>query len=92
LLGKGPKKLYAHLEPNAAIPIDSDLTTGLRLLRADFVPDQTTTLWHDAREFGRFRLAADDSERDAIELLELNSGRRHGLSFYKAGVGPFRFF
>jgi hypothetical protein len=82
LPSKRSKKLYTHLEPNGAIPIDSDVATGLCLLRADFVPDQTTTLWHDAREFGRFRLAADDSERDAVELLKLNGGRRHGLSSY----------
>src|SRR5260370_42695542 len=33
VLGKRSKKLHAHLEPNAAIPIDGDVATGLRLLR-----------------------------------------------------------
>lgn len=77
VLGKRPMKLHPHLEPNAAIPIDSDVATCLCLLRTHDVPDQATALRYDASEIGRARLASDDGERDTIESLELDGVRRH---------------
>ena len=70
-------KLHPHLEPNAAIPIDGDVATGLCLLRTHRVPDQATALRYQARELGRARLASDDGERDTIESLDLDGVRRH---------------
>jgi hypothetical protein len=44
LLGKRSVKLHAHLETNAAIPIDGNVTTGVGLLRTHGVPDQSAAL------------------------------------------------
>jgi hypothetical protein len=49
------------------------VATGLRLLRTDHIPDEAATLRHHAREHGRFRPTSDDSEWNAIKLLELNN-------------------
>ncbi len=90
-LDKWSEKLNTYLEPDAAVPIDGYVATGLRLLCTHFVPYEATALWYDAREFGRFCLASDDSDGDTLELLELNGGRRHGTLPITAGVGPLRF-
>ena len=71
LLGKRSVNLHPHLEPNAAIPIDSDVATALRLLRTYCIPNQATALRYHARELGRLGLAPDDGEGSTIELLEL---------------------
>jgi hypothetical protein len=61
LLGKRSMQLHPYFEPNAVIPIDSDVAASLRLLRAHYVPDQATALGYHARELGRARLASDYS-------------------------------
>jgi hypothetical protein len=59
------------------------VATGSRLLRTHCLPDQPTALRHDARKLGRARLASDDSERDTIELVELDCrGRQWALPYY----------
>jgi hypothetical protein len=78
-LGKRSQKLHSHLEPNAAIPLDRDVATYLRLLRTHDIPDQPATLRHHAREFGRARLASDHCEGNTTDLPELNRGRRHEI-------------
>ena len=72
VLGKRAMNLHTHLEANAAIPIDRHVTTGMCLLRTHHFPDQATALRHQAREFGRARLAPDHRERDTIESVDLN--------------------
>jgi len=78
VLGKRPKNLHADFESNAAIPIDSDMAAGRRVLCPQGFPDQATALRYDARELGRARLAPDHSQRDAIEPLEPDGVRGHG--------------
>lgn len=65
-------KLHAHLKVNAAIPIDSDVTTGLYLLRTHRIPNQAATLRYHARELGRACLASDDREWNTGESQELD--------------------
>jgi hypothetical protein len=89
VLGKRSEKLNPHFEPNAAIPVDGDVATGLRLLCTHCVPDKATAFRYHARELGRTCLASDDSEGDTIELLELNGGRRHGNFPF---LGPWAHF
>jgi hypothetical protein len=76
LLGKRSIKLHPDFQANAAVPIDGDVTTGSRLLSTHYVPDQPTALRHDARKLGCAGLASDDSEGDAIKLVELDSRER----------------
>ena len=78
LLGKRSMQLHAYLQPNAAIPIDSDMAASLRLLCAHYIPDQSTALGYNARKFGRASLATDYRSRHTLELLELNVARCHG--------------
>jgi hypothetical protein len=89
VLRKRSEKLNPHFEPNAAIPIDGDVATGLRLLCAHCVPDEATAFRNHARELGRTCLASDDSEGDTIQLLEMNGGRRHGTFPF---LGPWAHF
>ena len=88
-LSKWSVQLNTYLEPNAAIPIDCYVATGLRLLCTHFVPYQTTALRYDAGELGRSRLALDDSDGDTLELLELNGGRRHGRTLIRLAWAHF---
>ncbi len=83
LLGKRSIKFHSDFQTNSAVPIDGDVATGSRLLRTHCVPDQPTALRHDARKLGRARLASDDSERDTIELVELDCrGRQWAPPYY----------
>ena len=50
LLGKRSIKLHPDFQVNAAVPIDGDMATGVRLLRTHCIADQPTALWHDARK------------------------------------------
>src|SRR5262249_35569832 len=78
LLGKQSMKFHPYLKANAAVPINRDMATRLRLLRAHGIPDHTTAFRYHARELGRTRLASDDGERDTAQSLELDGVRRHG--------------
>jgi hypothetical protein len=61
-------------------PGGNDVATGSRLLRTHCVPDQPAALGHDTRKFGNARLASDDSEGEAIELVELDCRGRQWTS------------
>ena len=82
LLGKRSKKLHPDFQANAAVPINSDVATGSRLLRTHCIPDQPTALRHDARKLGRARLASDDSEGHIIESVELDGRGRQWILPY----------
>src|SRR6516225_2925189 len=86
LLGKRSIKFHPDFQANAPVPIDGDVATGARLPRTHCIPDQPTALRHDARKLGRARMASDHSERQTIELVELDcSGRQWTLPY---DLGP----
>ena len=76
---KWSEKLNTYLEPDAAVPIDGYVMTGLRLLCTHFVPYRPQHRY-DAREFDA---AWRHDATGHFELLELNGGRRHGLSLLR---------
>jgi hypothetical protein len=83
LLGKQSIKLHPYFQTNAAVPIDSNVATGSRLLRPHCIPDQPTALRHDARKLGCAGLASDDCEGHTIELVELDCrGRQWTVPYY----------
>ena len=69
LLDKRPFQLDAHLEADRSVPVDGDVATSLRLLCAGDIPDQSAALGDHARQLAAAHAAADDAERNAVEML-----------------------
>jgi len=77
LLGERPEQLDADFQPNAAVPIHRDVSSGRSSLRAHRVPDEPAALRHDALQLARFCAAPDDGEGYAGDSFEPYSGDRH---------------
>jgi hypothetical protein len=71
-------QLDADLEPDAAVPVERDVTARLDALRSHRFPDQAAALGHEAGELRLARLAADHRERHAVHALDLHVVRGHG--------------
>ena len=75
----GPRQLDPALEPDAAVPVNSDVASPSDALRAERVPDETAALRHDAREFSLTDLPPDNRKRDAGHVVAFDRVGSHHL-------------
>ncbi len=71
---KRTEQLDADLEPDAAVPVERDVTAGRGLLRLHRLPDDPAALRHEPRQIALARLALDHGQRHARHFLDLDDG------------------
>src|SRR4029453_9586571 len=82
-------QLHPDLEPDGVVPVDRDVAARFRVLGLHHLPDQPAALRDQTGEVLVARLAPDDREGNALELLDLD-GVRHATSGVDATTSPAR--
>src|SRR4051812_10858204 len=88
LFREGSVELDADLQPDAAVPINRDVASALRMLRADRIPHETAALGHDARQLGWTDLPANHRHGNARYVFDANDVRRHRASVAQRVIPP----